>query len=407
MGEIIEKNKREVQLTNELAVMRQRLGKLESSEAEHRKVVDKLLSDKLYYESLLYNMHEDIMVIDRDYRITDVTKAFLVTTGHKREKVIGLHCYEVSHGYDEPCENRGEQCLLLKVFETGRPSSCRHRHVHADGSKVWVDLLLSPARDEKGKVTHVIETIRDVTELVNAEKAVYRSQRLASVGRLAAEIAHEMNNPLTSIITFCKLAKTILNKEPFSLHRLPELRDYISYLHNETERCANISRSLLDFSRQSEIEIKENHIHEILDKTLAILRHGAGMDQIEIHTLYAPELPLLSCDFKRLQQAFLNILGNGIEAMPEGGTLTVSTSFDQEKDRIQVEISDTGVGIPEENVEKIFEPFFTTKDDGKNLGLGLSVAYGIIRQHQGDIHIKSMLGEGTHFTIHLPEGKRN
>jgi PAS domain S-box-containing protein len=407
MGEIIEKKKREGQLINELSVMRQRLGELESSEAEHRKVVDKLLRDKLYYESLLYNMHEDIMIIDRDYRITDVTKAFLVTTGHKREEVIGRHCYEVSHGYDEPCENRGEQCLLLQVFETGRPSSCRHRHVHADGSKVWVDLLLSPARDDKGKVTHVIETIRDVTELVNAEKAVYRSQRLASVGRLAAEIAHEMNNPLTSILTFCKLARTILNKEPFSLHRLSELRDYISYLHNETERCANISRDLLDFSRQGEIEIRDNNIDEILDKTLAILQHGAEMAQVEIHTVYAPKLPLLSCDFKRLQQAFVNIIGNGIEAMPEGGTLTVSTSYDQEKDMVRVDISDTGVGIAEENVEKIFEPFFTTKAEGRGLGLGLSVAYGIIRQHQGEVHIKSILGKGSHFTIHLPAGKRN
>lgn len=407
MGAIIEKNKRKVQLTSELAVMRRRLGELESSEAEHRKVVEKLLSDKLYYKSLLHNMHEDIMVIDRDYRITDVTKAFLVTTGHRREEVIGRHCYEVSHGYEEPCANRGEQCLLLQVFETGRPASCRHRHVHADGSKVWVDLLLSPARDEKGQVTHVIETIRDVTELVNAEKAMYRSQRLASVGRLAAEIAHEMNNPLTSILTFCKLARTILNKEPFSLHRLPELRDYISYLHNETERCANISRNLLDFSRQGETEIRDNNIHEILDKTLAILRHGAEIAQVEIHTAYAPKLPLLSCDFKRLQQAFVNIIGNGIEAMPEGGTLTVSTSFHQEKNGIKVEIVDTGVGIPDENIDRIFEPFFTTKAEGKGLGLGLSVAYGIICQHQGEIHIKSMLGEGTHFTIHLPIGKRN
>jgi signal transduction histidine kinase len=248
--------------------------------------------------------------------------------------------------------------------------------------------------------------LRDITERKKGEKALWRSQRLASIGRLAAEIAHEMNNPLTSVLTFCKLANNILQQEPFPTQRASELRDYISYLNSETERCANISRNLLDFSRQSEIEIRENDIHEILDKTLTILRHRAGMDEIEIQTVYAQELPFLSCDFKRLQQAFVNVLWNAIEAMPEGGKLTVATRFDQEKDKIEIRVSDTGTGIPEEDVERIFEPFYTTKDEGKGVGLGLSVAYGIIRQHQGEIHFQSEVGEGTHVTIHLPPGPR-
>jgi len=246
--------------------------------------------------------------------------------------------------------------------------------------------------------------LRDITERKKGEKALWRSQRLASIGRLAAEIAHEMNNPLTSVLTFSKLATGILQQEPFPEQRLSDLRNYISYLHSETERCANISRNLLDFSRQSEIEIRENDIHEILDKTLTILRHRAGLDEIEIHTDYAAELPFLSCDFKRLQQAFVNILWNAIEAMPEGGTLTVTTNFDREKDRIEIQVSDTGLGIPEDEVERIFEPFFTSKADGKGVGLGLSVAYGIIRQHQGEIHIQSKVGEGTRFSIQLPPG---
>jgi PAS domain S-box-containing protein len=255
----------------------------------------------------------------------------------------------------------------------------------------------------EGKVA-TIGFLRDITERKKGEKALWRSQRLASIGRLAAEIAHEMNNPLTSVLTFCKLANNILQQEPFPTQRASELRDYMSYLNSETERCANISRNLLDFSRQSEIEIRENDIHEILDKTLTILRHRAGMDEIEIHTVYAQELPFLSCDFKRLQQAFVNVLWNAIEAMPEGGKLTVATRFHQGKDRIEIRISDTGAGIPEEDVERIFEPFYTTKAEGKGVGLGLSVAYGIIRQHRGEIHFQSEVGEGTHVTIYLPPG---
>ncbi len=252
--------------------------------------------------------------------------------------------------------------------------------------------------------TATIGFLRDITERKKGEKALWRSQRLASVGRLAAEIAHEMNNPLTSVLTFCKLATSIVQKQPFPTNRLSELRDYISYLNSETERCANISRNLLDFSRQSEIEIRENDINEILDKTLTILRHRAGLDEIEIHTDLSEELPLLSCDFKRLQQALINILWNAIEAMPNGGALTVSTSFAKDKDRIEIKVTDTGVGISEENVERLLEPFFTTKAEGKGVGLGLSVAYGIIHQHMGELHIQSKVGEGTHVTIQLPPG---
>jgi signal transduction histidine kinase len=262
-------------------------------------------------------------------------------------------------------------------------------------------------RDEEGNVTHVLETVRDVTDLVRAEKGLWRSQRLASIGRLAAEIAHEMNNPLTSILTFSKLAISILEEDPPPTHRLAELQKYLSYLMSETERCVNISRGLLDFSRQSEIQIVENDVHEILERTLDILRHRAGQDEIEIQTAFSTNIPPLSCDFRRLQQAFMNVLWNAIEAMPEGGVLTVSTSFDPKQDQIEITIADTGAGIPEDDVERIFEPFFTTKADGKGVGLGLSVAYGIISQHRGEIHVQSKVGEGTHFTIQLSPGSND
>lgn len=392
------------QLAAQMEQMRQRISELETSEARLSQAMQKLREDKRYFESLLFNMHEDIMVIDQDYRIAHVNKAFLATTGRKREEIVGRHCYEVSHGYHQPCEKRGEECMLHKVFETGKAASCRHQHTRADGSKVWVDLLLSPSRDEKGNVVHVIETVRDVTDFVNAEKALRRSQRLASIGRLAAEIAHEINNPLTSVLTFCKLATAILQQEPFPVHRLAELLDYISYLHSEAERCADISRKLLDFSRPSEVGVKENDVRDILEKTLDILRHRAELQEIKINTAYATEVPPLSCNFKRLQQAFINIFWNAIEAMPDGGQLTVSSSFDRKQDMVEVQISDTGLGIPEEDVERIFEPFFTTKAEGKGLGLGLSVAYGIIRQHQGEINVNTEVGEGTRFIVQLPAG---
>lgn len=283
------------------------------------------------------------------------------------------------------------------------PKGHEFKMVRKDGASITVYETVALSQHD-GEVA-TIGFLRDITERKKGQKALWQSQRLASIGRLAAEIAHEMNNPLTSVLTFSKLATSILQQEPFPVHRVAELRDYISYLHSETERCATISRNLLDFSRQSQIEIRDNDIHEILDTTLNILRHRAELDEIKIHTDYAAELPFLSCDFKRLQQAFINILWNGIEAMPEGGVLTVSTNFDRQRNIIEVKISDTGVGISEDDVEKIFEPFFTTKDEGKGVGLGLSVAYGIIRQHEGELYIQSE-SKGVHCTIQFPAGPR-
>jgi PAS domain S-box-containing protein len=143
---------------------------------ERKRAEEALRESEHYFRSLLFNMHEDILVIDRDYRITDVNNTLLVTAGLKYEEVIGRHCYEISHGYNEPCERKGEDCMLQEVFETGKPGNCRHQHIRTDGSKVWVDILLSPLRDENGNVTHVIEAIRDVTDLVEMEDVLRESE---------------------------------------------------------------------------------------------------------------------------------------------------------------------------------------------------------------------------------------
>ncbi|UCF03562.1 MAG: PAS domain S-box protein [Deltaproteobacteria bacterium] len=332
-------------------------------------------------------------------RFRYANNAFSTITGYESIELLNKGLTDLVHP-----RSRQEAMERYQLRQKGETQDRAYEidMVRKDGMPITVHGSFALSSHE-GKVA-TIGFLRDITERKKGEKALWRSQRLASVGRLAAEIAHEMNNPLTSVLTFCKLATGIVQQEPFPEQRLSDLRNYISYLHSETERCANISRNLLDFSRQSEIEIRENDIHEILDKTLTILRHRAGLDEIKIHTDYAAELPFLSCDFKRLQQAFVNILWNAIEAMPEGGTLTVTSNFDREKDRIEIQVSDTGVGIPDDDVERIFEPFFTSKAEGKGVGLGLSVAYGIIRQHHGEIHIHSKVGEGTRFSIQLPPG---
>jgi len=156
--------------------LEQRIKELEIESVERKRAEEELRQSKHYFRSLLNHIHEDIMVIDQDYRITDVNKTFQVTSGRKREDVIGHYCYEISHGYNSPCEKYGEVCMLRKVFDTGKANIFCHQHVHAEGWKAWVDILMSPLRDENGNVTHVIEAVREVTDLVKAGEALRESE---------------------------------------------------------------------------------------------------------------------------------------------------------------------------------------------------------------------------------------
>jgi PAS domain S-box-containing protein len=330
-------------------------------------------------------------------RFLYANEAFCRITGYDLEELLGISLADLVH--PDYLEETLEGCRLGQSGLNGA-LAYEIKMIRKDGVSIIVFFSVATTmRDEKLAITGFL---RDITMRIRVQQSLWRSQRLASIGKLASEIAHEINNPLTSVLTFAKLMKKIVNKEPFPSHRLKELQNYVSMLESETTRCSDIARNLLDFSRQGQMEIKENNIHQILEKTLGILRHRAELNEITIHTSYAQDVPALFCDFKRLQQVFINIFWNAIEAMPEGGLLDVSTSFDPKQNMIRIDIRDTGCGICEENLERIFEPFFTTKAEVKGVGLGLSVAYGIVRQHHGEINVQSNVGEGTHFAIQLP-----
>jgi len=337
----------------------------------------------------------------KDARFRFVNEAFSRAIGYGADELLSKSLLELAHPDSVPAIME-----RLRLTQRGEilDQGMEIKLVRKDGVPI-IGRGSFALSSHEGKVA-TIGFLRDITKKKMSERALWRSQRLASIGRLAAEIAHEINNPLTSVITFSKLLNSIMKQEPFPMHRLNELTTYVGHLQDEAERCANISRNLLDFSRQRKVDIRENDINSILEKTLTILNHRAGLDKIKISTNYSLDLPSVSCDFSQLQQAFINILWNAIEAMPQGGLLTVTTDLDPQQNTVEVGIIDTGAGIPEENLERIFEPFFTTKEEGKGVGLGLSVAYGVVRQHHGEIQIQSRVGEGTRVTVQLPAGPR-
>ncbi len=224
-------------------------------------------------------------------------------------------------------------------------------------------------------------------------KQLGRSEKLASLGRLAAGVAHEINNPLTGVLTFAHLLKEKSNMEE-------QDRQDLDLIIHETTRAAEIVRGLLDFARERAVVMEPLNINEVIGRTIRLIRNQKLFDQIVIAEELAPDLPDIRGDMNQLQQVLLNLSLNACEAMPGGGTLTVRTVA--EEDRVLIRLSDTGCGIKPEHFDRVFEPFFTTKPVGKGTGLGLSVSYGILQQHGGVIELNSAAGQGTTFTILLP-----
>jgi two-component system NtrC family sensor kinase len=225
-----------------------------------------------------------------------------------------------------------------------------------------------------------------------------RSDRLAIVGQLAAGVAHEINNPLGSILLFSRL---IMQQVP------PEgrIRENLERIEKETKRCHTIVRNLLDFAREREPLVESLDVNHLLDATLKLFEGQFLFHNIEVVRNYSPKLPPLQGDESQLQQVFMNIILNAADAMNGSGRLTLSTKEDDDG-YIKISISDTGCGIPPENIERVFDPFFTTKGVGHGTGLGLSVSYGIVQKHNGDINVSSTVGAGTTFAVTLPTSQR-
>ena len=224
-------------------------------------------------------------------------------------------------------------------------------------------------------------------------RQISRSEQLASVGRLAAGVAHEINNPLTGILTFAHMLREKPNMDE-------QDRQDLDLIIRETTRAAEIVRGLLDFARERPAAKQPLQINDVLRRTLRLLSNQRAFSNIVIVEDLQDNLPLIDGDPNQLQQVFLNLALNACEAMPHGGTLLVSTSANQ--DKVLAKITDTGCGIPPEHLDRIFEPFFTTKPVGKGTGLGLSVSYGIVQQHGGHIEVESKVGFGSTFTVVLP-----
>src|SRR5216684_3184602 len=352
-----------------------------------------------FTEAIIDTLPLSLYAIDRDYRIVAWNRnRELGELGLPRGEALGRNIFEVLTKQNRELLERE----FGRVFATGEIHRVEQDSVTESGeTNHWLISKIPMRADENDEVTHVITVGENITARVKAHRAVARAEKLAAVGRLAAGVVHEINNPLATIAACAESLEKRIQEGAFSdSPDAEDLREYLGLIRDEAFRCKTITNGLLDFSRMRAGQFVLLDIAEVIKTTARLVTHQQRGDNIQISVEAPASLPRVSGDVGQLQQAVIALATNGIDAMPDGGTLTLRAKA--AGSRVLVEVSDTGVGIPPENMTKIFDPFFTTKDVGRGTGLGLAVCYGILSEHSGRLDVRSNARVGTTFTITLP-----
>ncbi|HVP51681.1 MAG TPA: ATP-binding protein [Terriglobales bacterium] len=263
---------------------------------------------------------------------------------------------------------------------------------------------LREAREETDAWAQTLEArVEEKTrELKHAHEQVMQSEKMASIGKLAATVAHEINNPLAGILTYAKLLRKWLDRERWDAQRRDEVRSSLELIESESRRCGDIVRNLLSFSRSAPMNLQWADLNQVVDRCLRLVQHQTELSNVQLQRQLAEDLPQVQCDPAQIEQLLLALMINAIEAMPHGGNLWVRSRMVPQIGSVQLEVQDDGVGIPADILPNLFEPFFTTKERGHGVGLGLAISKGIVERHRGRIDVDSKPGQGTKFIVTLP-----
>lgn len=332
------------------------------------------------------NQSSIVAFTDAKGRITSVNDKLCEISKYSRDELIGQNHSILNSGY----HSRAFFKELWTTIGSGEVWKGEIRNRAKDGKYYWVDTTIVPFLNESGKPYQYLAIRNDITERKHSEELLHRQDKLAAVGQLAAGVAHEIRNPLTSMKGYAEFLLLDEEKE--------ERKEFIDIILDEIDRVDSIVEDFMVLAKPKAIQLEEENIIPIIENVISLLEFEARKRKVTIH--FQPQKPIIQieCDENRLKQVFLNFIKNGIEAMPDGGKIVIS--IDNIDDKIQISIRDTGVGIPQDKLKKIGDPFYTTKKNGN--GLGLMVSFKIIESHNGKVYIESELNKGTTFNIILP-----
>lgn len=268
---------------------------------------------------------------------------------------------------------------------------------------------LQSEHNENVSWTHTLEqrVEQKTRELKRAHEHALHTEKMASIGKMAAVLAHEINNPLSGILTYAKLLHKWIDREGMppdeaGRSRRHEICDSLDLIASESRRCGDLVKNLLTFSRTTPMNLQPTNLNQVVDRSLRLVQHQLDLAGIQVQPQLDPDLPPVLCDAAQIEQVLLALVMNALDALPQGGNLWVTSSFSREPDLVRIVVRDDGSGIPAEILPRIFEPFLTTKESGRGVGLGLAISHSILERHSGNIEVQSEVGRGTTFSVTLP-----
>jgi PAS domain S-box-containing protein len=363
---------------------------------EPRKIRERLERAGAEWNRTFDSIADAISIQDKDFRLVRVNKAYADLFGKEPEELAGSVCFELVHGTTCPMTS----CPHRRTLKTGKPE---REECFEPRLGVYLEITTSPIFDEAGAVVGTVHVTRNVTKRREMEQQLLLADRLASIGQLVSGVAHELNNPLTTVIGFSEL---LIDREVPA-----DIKQDLGLVHSEAQRAAAIVKNLLTFARKHDAVRQPARIEEIIDNVLRLRAYEEEVGGIRVVRRFAPDLPQIQIDSFQMQQVFFNLVVNAEFFMAEAhkkGVLTITA--DRADDMMRISFADDGPGISQDNLSRLFDPFFTTKEVGKGTGLGLSICHGIVMDHGGKIYATSEIGSGATFVVELPisgnSGKR-
>lgn len=358
------------------------------------------------FQTILDVTPDIVSLQDQALRYQAVNKAFCRVSGKEEKDILGKTDEDLF-----PADEAQQNLQVDREVLQRKNTISLEKRIRKGKSARWLHVVKSAVMNPDGRVSGILSTSRDITELKELQDRIIRSQRMETIGQLAAGVAHEINTPLGIILGYAQLTKEEVSKGTEAFENLGIIEKYARI-------CRTIVSDLLRFSKQMESVKKPLDVNRILDQIVAVVEHSFSLERVRVTRNFESPLPLVFGDEEKLEQAFVNLINNAYDAIGKEGEITLSTSHDSEKEEVVIKVRDTGKGIPSEIRNRVFDPFFTTKAVGKGTGLGLSVTFGIVKAHGGSIDFISTCLDpanadresspdirqetGTTFTIRLP-----
>jgi signal transduction histidine kinase len=367
--------------------------------AELQKSYRDLERERQQVQAILDGITDMVAVITPSYRIRSVNHSFFDVFPHPNP--TDQKCHEIFRGRRSPCES----CALREALDTNQV--CRQSAIfQVGGTNRQFEITASPLRNSAGAPTDILVVKRDVTLEKKFQAEYYHTEKMATIGLLAAGVAHEINNPLTSIQGFTEgLQRRMsdLEKRAEDPRLTDVFHEYLGIIRRECRRCSDIVQSLLTFSPRKKAELSRVNLTLLVNNVMKILQHKLKhLPEHQVRLHLDPMLPEIQGIPEEIEQVILNLFLNALDAVEEAGVVSIRTRAMADDPWVYLEVRDDGCGISEEHMAKLFEPFFTTKPVGKGIGIGLSTCYHIIQAHGGEITVDSSQGHGALFTVRFP-----